>query len=76
MKPFRKITPKDLRRIQRKLGGAQLLDPRLYHARRNLLKAYRRLCAPTNMNDLGHARAHACDAVDLLNIIMGLEEEP
>jgi hypothetical protein len=70
----RKFTYRDMWRIARILPPEMLADPQLYFARRNLLKAYRRLCGPTNLNDLGYARAHARDAIDLLETILGLEE--
>jgi hypothetical protein len=69
---MKKITCKEMWRIRRMLTPELLADPRLYQARRNLLKAYRRLCAPTNLDDVGHARAQALDAVDLLNDFFGI----
>jgi hypothetical protein len=56
----------------RTLSPRTLADPRLYFARRNLLKAYQHLAAPASLDDLGYSRAFAVDAVDLLSELLNL----
>jgi hypothetical protein len=61
-------------RRSRLLRPERLADRRIYMARVRLLKAYQQLVRVESWDNLGQARAHCADALDLLDDLFGFDD--